>query len=98
MNPSIVAYGGIGAAASEATDADFTVLVNALERLLVVASDESRNSLADPTDDKAAMERAPTSDGSVGFLGYVTTVLGSSEPAAVTEKPIRVCDSSTGAR
>jgi len=62
------------------TDAEYTVLVNALERLLVMA-------LADPStasgeDDSKSSERAPSegsSSGGGGLLGYMSNVLSHSE-------------------
>jgi len=63
------------------TDAEFTVLVNALERLLVMA-------LADPStasgdDDSKSSERVPSegssSGGGGGLLGYMSNVLSHSE-------------------
>ncbi|GAA5936298.1 Dop1p [Sporobolomyces koalae] len=61
-----------------ATDAEYTVLVNALERLLVMTLAESSVGAGD--DDAKVTERGP-SDGSTGggLLGYMSNVLSHSE-------------------
>ena len=76
-------------ASSEATDAEYTVLMNALERLLLIAVSEA---LAAAVDDEAPRpaERVMSEGGGGGggLLGYMTGVLGSSEmePSPVSEE------------
>ncbi|GAA98597.1 hypothetical protein E5Q_05284 [Mixia osmundae IAM 14324] len=74
--------------AFEATDGDFTVLMNALERLLLVASEEaSKVAATSPVDveidDKHVISDQPASS----IFSYVTNVLSSTEHAVPTEMP-----------
>ncbi|KAL8286531.1 hypothetical protein RQP46_004548 [Phenoliferia psychrophenolica] len=81
----------VGAASSEATDAEYTVLMNALERLLLIAVSEA---LAAAPDDEAprpterVLSESTGSGVGGGLLGYMTGVLGSSEmePSPVSEE------------
>jgi hypothetical protein len=69
-----------GSTPSAATDAEYTVLMNALERLLLIAIAESLAAAVD--EEPKAAERAVTesnSSGPGGLLGYMSGVLGSSE-------------------
>lgn len=64
---------------SGVTDADFAVVINALERLLIVAVDEGA---ANPeAEDEAKLIKSPASDGAgfLGGIGGVFGVLGSSD-------------------
>ncbi|KAI5481667.1 cellular morphogenesis-related protein [Pseudohyphozyma bogoriensis] len=66
---------------SEATDAEYTVLMNALERLLLIAVTESLSASAD--EEPKQMERVvsdhASAGGAGGLLGYMTGVLGNAE-------------------
>lgn len=65
---------------STVTDAEYTVLVNALERLLLIAAAQALTVSADEepkTTDRVTSD--PSSSGAGGLLGYMTGVLGSSE-------------------
>lgn len=65
--------------ALDVNEADFAVLLNALERLFVVALEEARNNAA-RADESAVLDRPQTADShSGGFLGYISTALGTSE-------------------
>lgn len=68
---------------SSATDAEYTVLVNALERLLLIAVAESMAAVVDE-EPKAAERVAPdaSSSGAGGLLGYMSGVLGNAEMEA----------------
>lgn len=69
----------------EATDAEYTVLMNALERLLLMAVSEAQVAADDDelkSTDRTANESISSGGGGVGgggLLGYMTGVLGSSE-------------------
>lgn len=68
----------------EATDAEYTVLVNALERLLLMAISEAQVAAGDDepkSADRTANESISSGGGGAGggLLGYMTGVLGSSE-------------------
>ncbi|GAA5982369.1 hypothetical protein JCM11641_006959 [Rhodosporidiobolus odoratus] len=80
---------------SSDTDAEFTALANALERLMLVATAETLmtgNDVEVRSVDRAASDVAPTVNagggGSGGLLGYMTGVLSHSEaePADVPEE------------
>jgi hypothetical protein len=81
-------------AASDATDADYVVLINAYERLLLAAIESSR--AGDGGDEVApssssSADRSAAAESSTGFLGYVTNVLGTSDShSASTETVPRV--------
>jgi len=67
---------------TEATDAEYTVLMNALERLLLMAVNESLALTADDEAGHKLVERAvpdTASTGTGGLLGYMSGVLGSAE-------------------
>ncbi|GAA6042706.1 hypothetical protein JCM8097_003757 [Rhodosporidiobolus ruineniae] len=72
-------------ASSSTTDAEYTALANALERLLLIAIAEAQAASADdelksPTDRSASESAASTSSGGAGgLLGYVTGVLSQPE-------------------
>lgn len=70
---------------STSTDAEYTVLVNSLERLLLIAVAEGQAITADDepkSSDKSATEASGS--GASGLLGYMSGVLGSSD-AETTE-------------
>lgn len=69
--------------ASSSTDAEYTVLVNALERLLLIAVTESLAAVVDE-EPKSAERPAPdaSSGGAGGLLGYMSGVLGNAEMEA----------------
>lgn len=87
---------------SGVTDADFAVLINALERLLIVAIDEGAAS--PEAEDESKLTKSPTTDASgfLGGIGGVFGVLGSSDlPASQpaeqkvrTLLPLRLYDAS----
>lgn len=66
---------------STMTDAEFTVLVNALERLLLIAAAQALTVATDeePKSSDRATSDAVSSGGAGGLLGYMTGVLGNSE-------------------
>lgn len=68
---------------TSATDAEFTVLVNALERLLLIAIAES-NAVAPDEEPKASTAISGDVSSGTGLLGYMSGVLGSTE-VEVTE-------------
>ncbi|KDE03256.1 hypothetical protein MVLG_06250 [Microbotryum lychnidis-dioicae p1A1 Lamole] len=68
---------------TSATDAEFTVLVNALERLLLIAIAES-NAVAPDEEPKASTAMSSDASAGTGLLGYMSGVLGSAE-VEVTE-------------
>ncbi|KAK4703671.1 hypothetical protein P7C70_g2546, partial [Phenoliferia sp. Uapishka_3] len=72
---------------SEATDAEYTVLMNALERLLLIAVSEALAAAVDDESPRQA-ERVASEGGGGGLLGYMTGVLGSveMEPSPVSEE------------
>jgi hypothetical protein len=80
-------------AASDATDADYVVLINAYERLLLAAIETSR---AGEGGDEApsassSADKSAATESTTGFLGYVTNVLGTSDAHSTTaEIPSRV--------
>lgn len=65
---------------SEVTDAEYTVLMNALERLLLIAIAEALSSTVDeePKPQERVVSEA-SSSGPGGLLGYMTGVLASAE-------------------
>lgn len=71
--------------ASDATEAEFVVLVNALERLVLVAATEAK--LANAEEEPRSPEQRAMGDGSSapssGLLGYMSGVLGSAESEPV---------------
>lgn len=71
------------AASLGVNDADYTILLNAMERLFSVALEEAKT--AQPlTTDADALDRPPTADASSGgFLGYISTALGAADGSAV---------------
>jgi hypothetical protein len=70
--------------AGDVNDADFAVLLNALERLFAVASEEAKAATAQD-EDSAASERPQTADAhSGGFLGYISTALGATDGSTGT--------------
>ncbi|SCZ93044.1 BZ3500_MvSof-1268-A1-R1_Chr6-2g08425 [Microbotryum saponariae] len=68
---------------TSATDAEFTVLVNALERLLLIAIAES-NAVAPDEEPKTSTAMSSDASAGTGLLGYMSGVLGSAE-VEVTE-------------
>lgn len=83
-------YSTNGLAISQTTDAEYTVLTNALERLVLIAIMESGSAIVEEelkTSEKGASEGS-TSVGA-GLLGYVTGVLVGSEiePLVANERP-----------
>lgn len=74
---------GITSDPSSSTDAEYTVLVNALERLLLIAVTESLAAVVDE-EPKSAERPAPdaSSSGAGGLLGYMSGVLGNAEMEA----------------
>ena len=65
--------------AGEVNDADFAVLLNALERLFAVALEEAKSANSQE-DDATTSERPQTAEGhSGGFLGYISTALGTAD-------------------
>ncbi|BGP31712.1 hypothetical protein JCM10296v2_003486 [Rhodotorula toruloides] len=83
-------YGSTSAlVASSLTDAEYTVLMNALERLLLMAVSEAVPAGSDEerASEKASSDAASSSGGgATGLLGYMTGVLGQAE-AESTEVP-----------
>ncbi|GEM07562.1 cellular morphogenesis-related protein [Rhodotorula toruloides] len=83
-------YGSTSAlVASSLTDAEYTVLMNALERLLLMAVSEAVPAGSDEerASEKATSDAASSSGGgATGLLGYMTGVLGQAE-AESTEVP-----------
>ncbi|BGP07694.1 Protein dopey-1 [Rhodotorula toruloides] len=83
-------YGSTSAlVASSLTDAEYTVLMNALERLLLMAVSEAVPAASDEerASEKASSDAASSSGGgATGLLGYMTGVLGQAE-AEPTEVP-----------
>jgi hypothetical protein len=77
-------------ATSEVTDAEYTVLVNALERLMLIAITESLAAVGDdePKQQDRVVSEASSASGPGGLLGYMSGVLGSSEvePMEVSEE------------
>jgi hypothetical protein len=65
------------ATASDATDADYVVLMNAYERLLLAAIDSNRTN--DEGEETQSAEKSAGGESNTGFLGYVTNVLGTSD-------------------
>ncbi|SCV67868.1 BQ2448_5479 [Microbotryum intermedium] len=63
---------------TSATDAEFTVLVNALERLLLIAIAES-NAVAPDEEPKTSTAVSSDVSAGTGLLGYMSGVLGSAE-------------------
>lgn len=96
-------YGSTSAlVASSLTDAEYTVLMNALERLLLMAVSEAVPAASDEerASEKASSDAASSSGGgATGLLGYMTGVLGQAE-AEPTEVPesvkVRSSHQSTG--
>ncbi|KAM0754971.1 hypothetical protein T439DRAFT_284317 [Meredithblackwellia eburnea MCA 4105] len=72
--------------ASESTDAEYTVLMNALERLVLIAVSETMNSTLD--EEPRPTERVVNDSGPGGLLGYMSGVLGNTEmePTPVSEE------------
>jgi hypothetical protein len=69
------------AASVGVNDADYTILLNALERLFSVALEESKTAV--PSDDELAERPQTATDGtSGGFLGYISTALGTADGSA----------------
>lgn len=67
---------------SDVNEADFAILLNALERLFVVALEEARASNTQE-DETTLQERPQTADSHTGgFLGYISTALGTADAAA----------------
>ncbi|KAM0788392.1 hypothetical protein ACM66B_001530 [Microbotryomycetes sp. NB124-2] len=64
---------------SSETDAEFTVLVNALERLLLIAHAEAQALVPDDAGKSADRATTESSTGAGGLLGYMTGVLGTTE-------------------
>jgi len=78
------ASGDLAGAASSATDAEFTVVTNALERLLLIAVSESVPAAGEDdgrSADRATSEAGTSSGGggAGGLLGYMTGVLSHQE-------------------
>ena len=72
--------------ASDANDADFAILMNALERLFVCAIDEAKGIMAHE-EESANIERPSTNaEAAGGFLGFMSTALGT------TDSPISQVD------
>ncbi|KAK4051842.1 hypothetical protein OIV83_002547 [Microbotryomycetes sp. JL201] len=61
------------------TDAEFTVLVNALERLMLIAYAEAQALAPDEASKSADRTTSDSSSGAGGLLGYMSGVLGSTE-------------------
>lgn len=71
---------------AEATDAEYTVLMNALERLLLIAVSEARAATADVeprSPDQRSINESSSNVGGTGLLGYMTGVLASAEVETV---------------
>ena len=71
---------------AEATDAEYTVLMNALERLLLIAVSEARAATADiepRSPDQRSMNESSSNVAGTGLLGYMTGVLASAEVETV---------------
>ena len=64
---------------STSTDAEYTVLVNALERLLLIAVAETMAAAVDEEPKAADRAAHDSSSASGGLLGYMSGVLGSTE-------------------
>jgi hypothetical protein len=80
---------------TEATDSEFVALINALERLLLVATSESKIVIAEDTPrSPVVMSESATiaSSGGGGFIGYMSGVLGSAEtePAYADQSKVTV--------
>lgn len=72
------------AASVGVNDADYTILLNALERLFSVALEEAKT--AQPGDDEANREEKTQTGSDVpggGFLGYISTALGTGDGSAL---------------
>ena len=91
-------YGPTGSLApssteAEATDAEYTVLMNALERLLLIAVSEARAATAD-IEPRSPDQRSMTESnvGGTGLLGYMTGVLASAEvETVIISEEAKVC-------
>lgn len=68
-----------GSRASDAMDADFTVLMNALERLLLLAVAEARSLEEDSKTPDRGSDASSSVTAAGGFLGYVSGVLGTGD-------------------
>ena len=73
---------------SMTTDADFTMLLNALERLIILNLKTSDTAQAE--DDGIPPEKSPGGEGG-GLLGMMTTVFGSETIPIVPEEQMTVC-------
>lgn len=70
----------VASLSADVSDADFAVLLNALERLFAIAVEEAKTANAQE-DDSLGTERPTTADGHSGggFLGYISTALGTAD-------------------
>lgn len=68
------------------SDADFTVLVNAQERLFALAAEDKSLSSAQSIESTklGPTEKAPSAEASVGILGFIGSALGGTDAAIVT--------------
>lgn len=68
---------------TDASDADFTILMNALERLFVLALEEAKPLMAQEEDSANAEKPVSAGDGHGGFLSFMSNALGSTDGASV---------------
>lgn len=86
----------LGVFSAEATDAEYTVLMNALERLLLMAISESLSAAFEEESkgsDKVMDSPSVGTPGGLGLLGYMSGVLGTTDsesPAVLDESKVRL--------
>lgn len=77
--------------ASDLSDADYTILLNALERLFSFALEDAK-AVTSETEVASSTEKGQASNegASAGFLGYITTALGGTDGAVAAGSSAKV--------
>lgn len=68
---------------TDASDADFTILMNALERLFMLALEEAKPLMAQEEDTASSEKPVSAGDGHGGFLSFMSNALSSTDGASV---------------